>query len=79
MGPDSNNRRIMSQMNERQQKSVNEVYNAMMPRQDETLQGIFNLFFVILWSNSPKFIKMFYAHFRSYMNHFALILKSVSV
>jgi len=56
MGPDSNNRRIMSQMNERQQKSVNEVYNAMMPRQDETLQSIFNCFFVILWSNSPKFI-----------------------
>ncbi len=49
IGPDSNNRRIMSQMNERQQKSIHEVYNAMMPRQDETLQCIFNSFFVILW------------------------------
>ncbi len=38
LGPDLNNRRTMPQLNDRQQKSVNDVYNAMMPRQDETLQ-----------------------------------------
>ena len=38
LGPELNNRRTMPQLNDRQQKSVNDVYNAMMPRQDETLQ-----------------------------------------